>query len=87
MTGERKLEKEFQEKLADLQVKTEQALREREAEVRDELDGKTKSSKQRYNTELQKAHDMIKQRESEIDTIERQNVELAQEKSQIEAAL
>ena len=29
---------------------------------------------------------MIKQRESEIDTIERQNVELAQEKSQLEAA-
>lgn len=30
---------------------------------------------------------MIKQRESEIDTIERQNVEIANEKSQIEAAL
>ena len=29
---------------------------------------------------------MIKQRETEIDTLERQNVELAQEKSQLESA-
>ena len=47
--GERQLEKEYQEKLADLQSKAEQALREREGEVREELDSKNKTNKSRYS--------------------------------------
>jgi len=42
-------------------------LKERELELRDEYDSKHKVHKSRYNSELTKAHDMIKERESEID--------------------
>lgn len=49
MSGERLLEKEYQEKLADLQEKMEVALREREAQVREELEAKNKQMKHRHN--------------------------------------
>ena len=36
------------------------AIREREAQVREELDGKVKSIKHKHNQELQKVHEMVK---------------------------
>ena len=87
MSGERLLEKEYQEKLTDFQEKMEVALREREAQVREELEAKNKQMKHRHHQELQKVHEMLKQRENEIDNLMRQNVELAQEKQQLEASL
>ena len=60
MKGERQLEKEHQEKLKELQDRMEDALRERESQVREDLEGKSKSTKHRHNTELQKVHEMLK---------------------------
>lgn len=52
-------EREYQDKLLELQTKMELAIKEREIEVREGLDERNKSNKSRYNGELQKAHDMI----------------------------
>ena len=49
INGERQLEKEYQEKLDEFQEKMEVAIREREAQVREELDGKVKSIKHKHN--------------------------------------
>ena len=63
------------------------AIKEREIEVREGLDERNKSNKSRYNGELQKAHEMINQRETELDSLERQNVQLAAEKRHMDQAL
>lgn len=63
------------------------AIKEREIEVREGLDERNKSNKSRYNGELQKAHEMITQRENELDCIERQNVQITQEKRQLEQSI
>lgn len=42
--------------------------------MREDLDERNKSNKQRYNSELQIAHEMIQQREGELDNIQRQNI-------------
>ena len=63
------------------------AIKEREIEVREGLDERNKSNKTRYNGELQKAHDMISQRENELDVLERQNVQLTSDKRQLEQSL
>ena len=80
-------ERAFQDKMSDLQLKMDQAIRERESEVREELDNKIKANKSKYNLELSKTHEMVKQRESEIDSLERQLAELTQAKQQFELAL
>ena len=56
------------------------AIKEREIEVREGLDERNKSNKTRYNGELQKAHEMITQRENELDALERQNVQIMSDK-------
>ena len=63
------------------------AIKEREIEVREGLDERNKSNKTRYTGELQKAHEMISQREGELDALERQNVQLTNEKQSIEQSL
>ena len=60
------------------------AIKEREIEVREGLDERNKSNKTRYNGELQKAHEMITQRENELDALERQNVQIMGDKRQME---
>ena len=55
----------------EFQTKMELAIREKEIEVREGLDERNKSNKSRYNSELQKAHEMIAQRESDLDKLER----------------
>ena len=52
------------------------AIKEREIEVREGLDERNKTRKSKYNEELQKAHDMIQQRELELDNLERKNYDL-----------
>lgn len=64
-------EREFNDKMTEFQLKMDHAIRERELEVREELDQKNKNNKSKYNLELQKTHDMVKQREQEIDNLER----------------
>ena len=81
------IEREYQDKLLELQTKMELAIKEREIEVREGLDERNKSNKSRYTGELQKAHEMISQREGELDTLERQNVQLVNEKRQLEQSL
>ena len=71
----------------ELQTKMELAIKEREIEVREGLDERNKSNKSRYTGELQKAHEMISQREGELDALERQNVQLINEKRQLEQSL
>lgn len=63
------------------------AIKEREIEVREGLDERNKSNKTRYNGELQKAHEMITQRENELDALERQNVQIMGDKRQMEQTL
>ena len=63
------------------------AIKEREIEVREGLDERNKSNKTRYNGELQKAHEMITQRENELDALERQNVQIMGDKRQMEQSL
>lgn len=63
------------------------AIKEREIEVREGLDERNKSNKTRYNGELQKAHEMITQRENELDALERQNVQIMSDKRQLEQSL
>ena len=65
-------EREYQDKLLELQTKMELAIKEREIEVREGLDERNKSNKTKYNGELQKAHEMIAHREAELDVLERQ---------------
>ena len=60
------------------------AIKEKEIEVREGLDERNKSNKSRYNSELQKAHEMIAQRESDLDKLERQNVAILDEKKTLE---
>ena len=64
-------EREFNDKMTEFQLKMDHAIRERELEVREELDQKNKNNKSKYNLELQKTHEMVKQREQEIDNLER----------------
>ena len=45
------------------------ALKEKEIEVRAELDERNKTNKSRYNSELQISHEMINQREGELDSL------------------
>ena len=73
--------------MSELQLKMEQAIRDREKEVREELETKNKANKQKYSHELSKVHDMIKQRETEIDNLERQIQEINQQKQTFELAL
>lgn len=68
----------------EFQTKMELAIREKEIEVREGLDERNKSNKSRYNSELQKAHEMIAQRESDLDKLERQNVAILDEKKTLE---
>ena len=63
------------------------AIKEREIEVREGLDERNKSNKTRYTGELQKAHEMISQREGELDALERQNVQITNEKHSVEQSL
>ena len=44
-------------------------MKEKEIEVREDLDGRNKSNKSRYNNELQISHEMIQQREGELDSL------------------
>ena len=81
------MERDLQDKFADLQSKSEQAVRNRELEIKEELDVKNKQSKARFSSELQKAHEMIKEREQEIDAMEHQIGELTQEKARLEENL
>ena len=60
-------ETNYQDKLLELQTKMELAIKEKEIEVREGLDERNKTNKDRYNSELQKAHEMIQQREAELD--------------------
>ena len=53
------MERDYQDKLMDLQTKMELAIKEREIEVRVGLDERYKSNKSKYNNELQQAHDMV----------------------------
>lgn len=81
------MERDLQDKFADLQSKSEQAVRNRELEVKEELDVKSRQNKARFSGELQKAHEMIKEREQEIDAMENQIDELTQEKARLEENL
>ena len=63
------------------------SINRREIEVREGLDERNKSNKSRYNGELQRAHDMIKEREAELDLIERQNVLINFDKQSLEEQL
>ena len=63
------------------------SINRREIEVREGLDERNKSNKSRYNGELQRAHDMIKEREAELDLIERQNVLINFDKQSLEKQL
>ena len=45
-------EREYQDKLLELQTKMELAIKEREIEVREGLDERNKSNKTKYNGEL-----------------------------------
>jgi len=66
-----------------LQTKMELAIKEKEIEVRESLDDRNKSNKSRYNNELQKAHEMINQREVELDQLERQNFQMKEDKKHL----
>ena len=81
------MERDLKDKFADLQSKSELAVRNRELEIKEELDVKNKQIKARFSSELQKAHEMIKEREQEIDEMEHQIGELAQEKARLEENL
>lgn len=63
------------------------AIKEREIEVREGLDERNKSNKFKYNSELQRAHEMIQQREADIDVLERQVETLKTEKRQAESQI
>ena len=56
------------------------AIKEREIEVRVGLDERNKTNKTKYISELQQAHEMITQRESELDQLERVNYQLTEDK-------
>lgn len=60
------------------------AMKEKEIEVREDLEGRNKSNKSRYNNELQISHEMIQQREGDLDSLQRQNLEIMEEKKAIE---
>lgn len=81
------MERDYQDKLMDLQTKMELAIKEREIEVRVGLDERNKSNKSKYNNELQQAHDMVTQRESDLDQMERINFQIAEDKKVLEQSL
>lgn len=81
------MERDYQDKLMDLQTKMELAIKEREIEVRVGLDERNKSNKSKYNNELQQAHDMVTQRESDLDQMERINFQIAEDKKLLEQSL
>lgn len=45
----------------------ETCIRQREQEIREELETKIKNNKVKYNQELQRAHEMLSEREQELD--------------------
>ena len=55
----RETEMGYQDKLLDLQTRMELTIKEKEIEVREDLDERNKSNKYRYNNELQISHEMI----------------------------
>ena len=59
------------------------AIKKREIELREGLDERNKSNKHRYSEELQRTHEMLKEREAELDEFDRQNAALAEEKQQM----
>ena len=81
------MERDYQDKLMDLQTKMELAIKEREIEVRVGLDERNKSNKSKYNNELQQAHDMVTQRESDLDQMERINFQMAEDKKVLQQSL
>lgn len=81
------MERDYQDKLMDLQTKMELAIKEREIEVRVGLDERNKLNKSKYNNELQQAHDMVIQRESDLDQMERINFQIAEDKKVLEQSL
>lgn len=81
------VEQEYQEKLIEMQTKMEISIKEREIDLRKGLDERNMSNKSRYNEELMRAHDMLKEREGDIDTLERQHAQLTDEKQQMAQVL
>ena len=78
------MEKEFQSKLEDLQNKMEQCLRQREKELREEHDAKAKLIKNKYQGELEKAQEMYKEKEEELDQCTQKLETVQQYKSELE---
>lgn len=77
------VEQDCQDKLIEMQTKLELSIKEREIELRKGLDERNQSNKSRYSEELLRAHDMLKERENDIDALERQHAQLADEKHQM----
>lgn len=59
-------------------------LRQREAEIREELSDKTKASKSKYTGEISRLTELLKQREHELDLLERQMESLRLEKAAVD---
>lgn len=54
-----------------MQTKMELAIKKREIELREGIDERNKHKKTKYNEELSRTHDMLKEREAELDSVER----------------
>lgn len=80
-------ERESSARLENLQQKMEAMLKQREVEIREELDGKIKTNKSKFHAEITRLNELVRQREHELDNLEKQLETLQIEKSAAELQL
>jgi hypothetical protein len=80
-------EREATQRLEGLQMKMESMLKQRESEIREELETKIRTNKHKHSQELQRIHEIIRDREQALDQTEKQLEALHIEKSAAELQL